>query len=285
MQKLEKMKDKWGYQVYQIQNAETGDFVTINPERGGIVTKLHLGGKEILYLNEEIYGDRERYIRGGIPILFPIVGKLENDIYTLQGKKYCLPIHGAARNFPWKLSMQQENKESFTFEFRSSQETFKIYPFEFVIRFTYILKNGALRILQEYTNLSKNRMSFSIGLHPYFKIPGKAEIHILASKLRNTITGEIQDYGGSLPFEEEEFGYLFLNNQPQEVVADFREYKLNLSFGNAFKYLLVWYVKAEKFICIEPWSAGPNAMNTKEDLLWLEPEESLKTWVEIKLEK
>ncbi|HIZ64313.1 MAG TPA: hypothetical protein H9809_00135, partial [Candidatus Blautia pullicola] len=54
---------------------------------------------------------------------------------------------------------------------------------------------------------------------------------------------------------------------------------------NAFKYLLVWYVKAEKFICIEPWSAGPNAMNTKEDLLWLEPEESLKTWVEIKLEK
>lgn len=92
MQKLEKMKDKWGYQVYQIQNAETGDFVTINPERGGIVTKLHLGGKEILYLNEEIYGDRERYIRGGIPILFPIVGKLENDIYTLQGKNTVFPF-------------------------------------------------------------------------------------------------------------------------------------------------------------------------------------------------
>lgn len=75
-----------------------------------------------------------------------------------------------------------------------------------------------------------------------------------------------------------------MDNQEKEVRADFGAYKLTVAFDDVFRYLLVWYVETEKFICLEPWTGKPDALNSKETLLWIQPGENLKTWIEIKLD-
>src|SRR5262249_11743764 len=49
----------------------------IAPARGGMVTRLSIGGEDVLYLDEASLGDPSKNVRGGIPILFPIGGKVK----------------------------------------------------------------------------------------------------------------------------------------------------------------------------------------------------------------
>lgn len=284
MYKIERIHDPYGYPVYSLYNSETGSAVEINDQRGGILTRILLQGKDLLHLDGEIYKDKEKYIRGGVPILFPCVGKLKDDTYTLDEKEYHIPIHGLARNFPWKLVGKNEEKGEMVLELNSTEETLKIYPFEFNLNFTYILQENSLKILQEYKNLSKKPMPFSSGFHPYFRIPDQVAVRIRASEVLNTISNEIEKCPEKIPDVEKEAGYLVLDNQEKEVRADFGSYKLTVAFDNVFRYLLIWYVETEKFICLEPWTGKPDALNSKETLLWIQPGENLKTWIEIKLD-
>lgn len=285
MYKIERVYDPYGYPVYRMYHEETGNAIEINDQRGGILTQLTLQGENLLHLNGEVYKNKEKYIRGGIPILFPCAGRLEDDTYTLDGKEYHLPIHGLARNFPWNLVEKDEEKGDMVLELHSSEETLELYPFEFCLRFTYLLQEKSLKILQEYKNQSKRPMPFSAGFHPYFSIPEQVNIQLHTSEVMNTISNKLEKCPEKIPDGEEEVGYLVFETQEKEIRADFGEYKLTVAFDDVFRYLLIWYVKTEKFICLEPWTGKPDALNTRETLLWVQPGESLKTWIEIKLEK
>tara|TARA_Y100001978_G_scaffold26787_1_gene22864 strand:- start:889 stop:1161 length:273 start_codon:yes stop_codon:yes gene_type:complete len=54
------------------------NFINFCPARGGIVTNWVLNDHQILYFDNERFLDKTKSIRGGIPILFPICGNLEN---------------------------------------------------------------------------------------------------------------------------------------------------------------------------------------------------------------
>lgn len=285
MYKIEEMTDSYGYPVYRMSDGAAGNSVCVNALRGGIPTQLVLGGKDILHLDGAVYRDREKYIRGGIPVLFPSVGKLKDDTYREAGREYHLPIHGLARNFPWKVTGQREDTGELTLELESTEETKKQYPFAFRLRFTYLLGDGSLKIRQEYQNLSEKRMPFSAGFHPYFRIPEQVEVRLHAQSALNTVTGRLGKCPERIPCGEEESGYLVLDGREREVSADFGTHRLTVAFDGIFRYLLVWYVEKEKFICLEPWTGRPDALNTGEDLLRLEPGECLNTWVEIRLEQ
>lgn len=56
-----------------------------------------------------------------------------------------------------------------------------------------------------------------------------------------------------------------------------------VSFSNNYKYQLIWSVQEEGFICIEPWTAKADALNTKEDLISIKPGECMKSWIEISI--
>ena len=73
------------------------------PERGGIIIGYGVEGTELLYLNNETFQDEEANVRGGIPILFPISGQLENGEYEWEGISYTMKNHGFARNMPWEV--------------------------------------------------------------------------------------------------------------------------------------------------------------------------------------
>src|SRR5215831_1904256 len=75
--------------------------VWLAPERGGMVTRFAVRGEDVLYLDEATLADTTKNVRGGVPILFPIGGKLAPD--TLPGARAPLKQHGFARNLPWRV--------------------------------------------------------------------------------------------------------------------------------------------------------------------------------------
>ena len=100
----------------------------------------------------------ERFWNKTSPILFPIVGRLKNDSYTLNGKEYKLPRHGFARDCDFEVIHQKENEV--VFSLRESQETLKMFPFEFELQIKYTLENNKLTISYKVINHSRKLNAF-----------------------------------------------------------------------------------------------------------------------------
>ena len=62
------------YTHWEYINIEDKSRLRIVPERGGLITEWRCKGKEILYFDQERFLDKDKSVRGGIPILFPICG-------------------------------------------------------------------------------------------------------------------------------------------------------------------------------------------------------------------
>ena len=93
------------YPHWEYLNEDSGDYLRIVPERGGLITSWKCNGREILYFDQIRFGDRSKSVRGGIPVLFPICGDLPGNQISFENTKYCLKQHGFARDSFWKLKI------------------------------------------------------------------------------------------------------------------------------------------------------------------------------------
>ena len=75
---------------------------------------------------EYLWNGDATYWKYHAPILFPIVGKVLNGEYRVNGSLYKLPQHGLARISKFNLLEKTEN--TISFELKSSVETLKVYP-------------------------------------------------------------------------------------------------------------------------------------------------------------
>ena len=140
------------------------------PERGALVARLRVAGQELLYLDEATVADRTKNVRGGIPVLFPIAGKLPNNRYSLGGATYELPQHGFARNRAWRVS--ESGSAHVECALSSNAETLAVWPFDFSASVRVALEEqGSLTISLSVKNDSGARMPFHAGFHPYFFVP------------------------------------------------------------------------------------------------------------------
>ena len=53
------------------------NYIDFCPDRGGLITNWTSSGKKILYFDERRFLDKKLSIRGGIPVLFPICGNID----------------------------------------------------------------------------------------------------------------------------------------------------------------------------------------------------------------
>ncbi|MBR8835164.1 MAG: aldose epimerase [Stigonema ocellatum SAG 48.90 = DSM 106950] len=253
------------------------------PERGGIVLSWRVQDQEIFYLDKERLANPELSVRGGIPILFPICGNLADNTYTHNGKQYTLKQHGFARDLPWDV-VNQENT-SLTVVLNSNDQTQAVYPFDFKVAFTYQLQDNTLEIRQHYTNLSSEPMPFSAGFHPYFSVLDKTqlEFEIPSGEYQDKPTQAIHPFNGNFDFNQDEIDVTFkqLNATSATVTDNSRRLKLTLDYDETFSTLVFWTVKGKEFYCLEPWSAGRNALNTGENLTVLQPGSDLLTTIRL----
>ena len=103
------------------------------------------------------------------PILFPIVGKVENNNYQLETETYELSQHGFARDQTFKLV--QETEHELILEISSSVETLKVYPFEFQLQVKFTLADKELKVSYMVKNTSNQPIYFCLGAHPGFNCP------------------------------------------------------------------------------------------------------------------
>ncbi|MBM7539960.1 aldose epimerase [Amphibacillus cookii] len=280
MYKIESF-EKQMFAMYQLSNEEGTSWITVCPERGGIIIGYGTKGQEKLYLNEETLYDRKQNIRGGIPILFPISGQLPNGQYQWDDKHYHMPNHGLARIHPWEVieTYADEEKAFISILFESSIGTKEAYPFDFEVIFTYTLKEDQLFIYQTYRNVGSAPMPIYPGLHPYFKANSKlVSIDTDAKTYYDYNDDQTKDFTGQIDLEKLKEAVV-LENKRAAVDAKFDDVDVHIEMGKDFRYTVLWSEQGKEFVCVEPWTAKTGELGHQDELIIVEPKDAHETWV------
>ena len=103
------------------------------------------------------------------PILFPIVGALQNNECRIDGKTYSMTQHGFARHSIFKT--HQASDTCVEFELDPNEAILKQYPYLFHLKVVYTLENNQLSCHCYVTNTDQRTIYFQIGGHPAFSCP------------------------------------------------------------------------------------------------------------------
>src|SRR5215475_13884127 len=230
------------------------------PARGGMVTRFSVGSEDVLYLDEATLADPSRNVRGGVPVLFPVAGKLAPD--TLPGATAPLPQHGFARNRAWRVVAEEPHRAVLALE--ADATTRAAYPHDFALTFKYTLGDAALAIEQHFENRGTAPMPIHWGIHPYFAVPDKAAARVAtdATTAWNNVTGARVPFSG-VDFASGEVDLHLLDHRPAGTrLTRPGARDVVLGWGSDQRVLVLWTLPGRPFICVEPWSAPANALQT-----------------------
>ena len=215
------------------------------------------------------------------PVLFPLVGALNNKTIRINGKEYSMAQHGFARDTDFKLLEKTES--SCIFYLRSSEETKELYPFDFELRIEYVLIKNRLTISWRIINIGAETMYFSIGAHPAFCCePCKSSVRLFKDGRRldyfenlgyaaGTLTGErstVKLDDGRLLYNHHTFdndAYILDGRQADEAELLDKNGTRLVTVRFETPALGIWSPtgKDAPFICIEPWYGIPDPKGFK----------------------
>lgn len=202
------------------------------------------------------------------PVLFPICGGLKEGKYSHNGNFYSLSKHGFALYSEFEPN--KLNDTAMEFVLYSSEETKKIYPFDFCFKVRYELLENKLKIYNEVKNLSEGEMYFSVGAHEGYICPEGIENYQLIFEEKETLDSfaldgdiltnkavRVIENEKSLPLKYDYFAVdalVFKNVDFDKVtLAKLDGSKvLSVEFDKA-EYFLLWTKPGAKYICLEPW--------------------------------
>lgn len=261
-------------------------------KNGNLTAKIDSFGAELISITgndktEYIWQRDEAYWANCAPILFPIVGRLNNGEYTLNNNKYKMNIHGFCRGSEFSLEKHADDKLCLKLSY--SENTLEQYPFLFDLYITFILINNSLEVKYEVVNLDNKTMYFSIGAHPGFNIPWDktssftdyylefeqketAHIHeVTENKFLKRDTRLFLDNESKINLNHDLFKIdaLIFNDLKSDLVT-IKSTKSNKSIE--FKYpdfttLAVWTKPDAPFICLEPWFGHGDFYDYKGDFI------------------
>ena len=200
------------------------------------------------------------------PILFPIVGRLKDKTYTVDGRPYEITQHGFGRDLAWQAQKISGTCAEFTLT--PSEYTKKMYPWDFICTVRYTLDGNALKKEHIVKNTSDSVMYYE-------------NVMLTADRVSVPLTD------GRLPISRE----LFANDAVMTEGLPFRtatiastknRRRVTMDFTD-FDYFAVWspYKDFEvPFVCLEPWSTLPDgnhldhAIEHKQGIRKLHPNES-----------
>jgi galactose mutarotase-like enzyme len=154
----------------------------------------------------------------------------------------------------------------------ANDETRARFPFEFRVELTIRVGPRELRIDQRYQNLGREPMPLHVGFHPYFFVPDKTRATVDTRATRAFDNVEKRD----VPFSGFDFSRpevdLHLSDHGGSRSALHRPGAPTIEIeGSAeFSHWVVWSLAGKDFICVEPWTAPANALNSGEGLLWID---------------
>ncbi len=277
---------------------------TLALENKELVVKVALKGAEVI----SIYNKKENFEHlwqgeKGVwnqhsPILFPMVGKLVDNSYTVDKKNYKMGIHGFAAYKTFTLISKTNN--SAVYSLQSNAKTLDIYPYKFRLLVKYELKGTKLIITNTVENRDSKEIYFSIGAHPGFNIPinndeNYSDYYLEFDKKETLARLELSKENGfrnnnriekfidntkKLPLTHSLFkdrAVILEGVLSESVTLKSDQSKLGIKVGiKDFSYLGVWSSQKEaNFVCIEPWYGVTDAENATGNIKEREGIESL----------
>ena len=246
--------------IYTIQNQH----LTVQIEDLGaqLASIQDARGREFLW-----QGSPESWNRRA-PLLFPIIGRLKDSTYQLDGVSYKMPNHGFARDLVFEAVSQ--SGQALSLRLDSSEETRKVYPFDFSLTVTYTLEENRLIKSHEVENKSDREMLYELGAHDGFRaavsqdaiqVEGMETVRLYGMDQDNLLTPPDREVSARLPLTPMTYGrdtMIFdnpgcarLHTAQGEVVISAQD----------FLYMGVWTPDRPfdtGFVCIEPWSTLPD---------------------------
>lgn len=107
------------------------------------------------------------------PILFPAVGKSNDNQCIIDGKKYPMMPNGFANDYPWTVVDKGDDRASLILT--HNDETLKSYPFKFSLMVTYLLVANQLQVSFRLSSDSDTEMPYALGIMPAFSLPLEGE--------------------------------------------------------------------------------------------------------------
>jgi galactose mutarotase-like enzyme len=257
----------------------------VAPSRGGILTRLFVDGRPVLYLDEATLLDPTKNVRGGVPVLFPSPGRLAGDRFATRGKTGAMGQHGVARGLPWEVARRTESEVELRLS--STDATLAAYPWRFVLTYRYRLRGAGVRIEQRFET-EDDEMPFSAGFHPYFQVPtadkARARIVTPATRAFDNVTKREIDLTGPIDLTAKEVDLHLVDHGSSEAVLELGDgYRVEVKASSAFSRWVVWTLEGRDFVCLEPWTAPANALNTGADLLVARRDEPVDLFCDIAL--
>jgi galactose mutarotase-like enzyme len=269
--------------VVELRAADAATRMTIAPFRGAIVTSLIVHGRELLYLDRATFEDPTKNVRGGIPVLFPSPGKLADDRWARDGLSGAMKQHGFARTKAWSVLANESNTA--TLQLRSDAETLQQYPWQFDARLELTLEDDRLQIATEVRNEDAKPMPFGLGFHPYFRVVDKSRVRIesRATRAFDNVAKAMRPFTG-FDLSADEVDLHLVDHPDDHLDLDFDDgTRIVVRASDAYRRWIVWTLKDREFVCVEPWTASGNALNSGEGLIVLAPGATHRSWVSIGL--
>lgn len=273
------------FELVTLADESANSSVTVAPARGALVTSFLVGSRELLYLDATTLVDATKNVRGGVPVLFPSPGKLEGGAFTVNGRSYGMKQHGFARNLPWEVREVRDDAPAVVLGLSSSDETLAQYPFDFALSFTFSLRGRCLRIDQRVENQSAEPMPFGLGFHPYFLVRDKAaaRVETRATRAFDNVTKTEKPFAG-FDFSAGEVDLHLVDHGSAASALDLGDgARIEVRGTEEFWRWVIWTLPGKDFVCLEPWTAAGDALNTGERILRLSPGAVHDAFVEIAL--
>lgn len=309
--------------VITLTDAATGASAAIAPSVGfncfRFAAPLHGRTVEVLWSADD-FGAGGRPSASGVPLLFPFAGRLRGTSVTLDGRRFPLAagdgrgnaIHGFVLDRPWEVLGHDERSAWGRFRSTRFPELKSAWPSDWELECRYELSGGQLRCGLTARNAGGETLPFSLGTHPYFRLPlgpgGSAEACVLrVPAARYWELSDMLPTGRQLPADGERrvaaglpmaeahlddmFTGLSAEGGRWTAAVEDRANGARLEIeapAPLFRECVVYNPPHRQAVCIEPYTAVPDAPELAAkgfDTGWrtLAPGESLTTGVDVRL--
>ncbi|MFU0784668.1 MAG: Aldose epimerase [Thermoanaerobacterium thermosaccharolyticum] len=247
-----------------------------------ITASTHGGELHSLVKKEDetqyLWNGDPKYWKYHAPILFPIIGKVMDSKYKVDGKTYELPAHGLGRVSEFEVL--DKGNDFITFELKYSENSLKIYPYKFSLRITYTLRENIVNVTYCVLNLDNKEIYFSVGAHPAFMCPidkndslqdcylefnesetigvnGVNKDTYLLRKKQELLNNENRISLSKELFKNGLLMFEGLKSSKVSIKSKKDSKSLSVEFDE-FPYLCLWAPSSgAPFLCIEPWFGHP----------------------------
>ncbi len=280
--------------IYTLKNGEME--VQVSSKGGELVSLRDTEQTEYIWIGDA------RYWKRHAPQLFPCIGRLTNNQYSMDGALHEMGQHGFLRDY--ELTKVEESETSLHLQLQSDASTRQLYDREWIVDIFYTLCGKTLSVKFQVRNCDTRTMRFGYGIHPGFNVPLNPALRFEDYRLdfhetstpkqmelteRYTISGGMHAYaleeGRYLPLQHSLFDHdaIILKDMPHTVTLGSQkdEKKVTVTFPD-MPYLGIWHAPETDapFVCIEPWSSLPSTdgvideFETKPDFITVEPEQT-----------